>query len=1250
MGRPEKALDPDAGPVERLAHDLRALRRTAGSPSYRTMAAASGISTTTLSRAANGERLPTLDTVRGYVLACGGDPVEWEPRWKEAETAAAQDVRARREDAGPPYRGLARFEPDDRHLFFGRDQAAGRLERLVCDHRLAVLFGASGSGKSSLLRAGLIPRLRERIAGGASPAVLRILTPGPRPAPTWSHLLDPAQDGPESWVVVDQFEELFTLCRDREERARFIDLLLAAREQGSRLRVLISVRADFYPRCLEHRGLADALLGAALALGPMTADELREAVVRPAAATGFLVERELTARLVDEVLAEPGGLPMLSHALLETWQRRRSRTLTVAAYESAGGVRGAIAATAEKVYGQLDAEAQTDARRLLLRMVEPGRGTPDTRRPLTRAELSEWADSGVAAVVDRLARARLLTTDEEGVQLAHEALLTCWPRLAGWLEEDRERLRHHRRLTEAAHAWTEADRDVGALYRGTRLDRAEELFAQDSALTAAERQFLTAALQARDAERRTAIRAARRSRILLGSLSAVLVVALISGLVAWTQARANDRQSTDTAARRVADVADSLRTTDPHTAMLLGAAAWRISPLPESRRALLGALAQPELDAFTGPLPADRASGFLTDAGRTLLGADGRAWRTWDVATHRRTGSGPLPSGAETLAVGPDAKVLVLSTSQGVRLWDTRSGHWTGSSRPLAGDSTSIAFGVGGHSYVTSDWDSDRVQLRSVADGRLLFEARAPDETEAAPSPDDRQFAVCPAGKSPQVWDTGSRRALPGAWQTAKGLCDDDNSRIVFGHGAPAAAHRFAVVSATGVHVWDTRTGHQVAALDTPEAKVAVLSADGAFLATAATKELTVWRLAAPAAPVFRQPLEDQHSCDSLAWNPGHLVLRCLQDATVHSFDTATATTAAWRAQALDDVLLAPDGQTLATAERIGDHYRFELRDTRGGRPARTLPPVRIPVSEEPGRPVVAQYTQPLMTFSPDGGSFAFGVSAVQQETSTQQTTVWDVRHNHALATMDLAPAQPVKGPSSLALAPGGRTLYVARQTGGTTTEDEVWDTKSHRRSATMAALRSDRLAVRPDGRFLVGEDRVAGLPSGRARDLDLVRGGGIRALAFTADGSRLAVGDYTGRVALWDGDLRRRSGILRDVFPDSRTDTPEAVSALALSPDGRTLAVGGDAGTLQLWDTTTQQPLGVPLPTPGEALGSLAFSADSRTLYVSGAHVPLRRYDIDPARTIRRVCSRAGTSLTRAQWQTYAPDTAYRNVCGHRP
>jgi WD40 repeat protein len=169
---------------------------------------------------------------------------------------------------------------------------------------------------------------------------------------------------------------------------------------------------------------------------------------------------------------------------------------------------------------------------------------------------------------------------------------------------------------------------------------------------------------------------------------------------------------------------------------------------------------------------------------------------------------------------------------------------------------------------------------------------------------------------------------------------------------------------------------------------------------------------------------------------------------------------------------------------------------------------------------------------------------------------------------------------------------------------------------------------------------------SGRPIALDQAQDDGTEAIAFTADGSRPAIGD---RITLWDADLHTRTAVLRNAFPDAPADSPESISALALSPDGRTLAVGGDAGTLQLWDTETQQPLGGPLPTLGEAIDSLTFSSDNSTLYASGAHVPLQRYVIDPTRAVQRVCARAGGELTRNQWRRYAPGTAYRRMCSQR-
>ncbi|MGJ5805519.1 nSTAND1 domain-containing NTPase [Streptomyces europaeiscabiei] len=1302
MGRPERPLDPAAGPVQRLAHELRELRRTAGSPSYRAMAeGAAGFSATTLSQAAAGERLPSLAVVQGYVRACGGDPGAWEPRWKEAEAAAGAATADDGGDDPAPYRGLARFEPDDHELFFGRDRLVEELCDLVAAHRFAAVFGASGSGKSSLLRAGFLPRLRADIARQRCESVLRVFTPGARPAETYGHLLTVADGEPDSWVVVDQFEEVFTRCRDEAERARFLDLLLTARDPDSRLRVLIAVRADFHARCAEHPGLAEALRLAGLSVGAMTADELREVVVRPAQAAGLLVERSLAATVVEEVLDRPGALPMLSHALLETWRRRRGRMLTTAAYEAAGGLNGAIAASAETVYGQLSAPQATAVRQLLLRLVEPGRGTADTGRPLTRDELLECTHPDILVVAERLARARLLTVDEEGVRLAHESLIGCWPRLRGWIDQDRERLRHHRQLTEAARAWLEHDRDPGTLYRGTRLARAEEMFPghrSDLALTEAERAFLTAAFDAREAERRAVACSTRRARTLVGALSGVLAVALVTGLAAWRQHDDNLLQQQRNTARRVAAVADGLRTTDPRAALLLGVAAWRMAPLPETRRALLGSLAQPEVDAFSDPASGYRSQRFLADSGRTLLSVDDSTWETWNLGTRRTTASGRLPGG-EVLAAGPDARVLAISGATGegngggdggVRLWDVRVGRWTGGPA-LSPGGQGIDFGASGRSYVVGDAGTGgvagagHVQLRSVVDGSVLFEARGVTPANVAPSADDRRVAVCPAGKAPRVLEVDGRRVLRGAWERERRVCDDD-SAVVFG-----ADGRFAVLAGGEVRVWDVRTGDRVAELRDPGVRYASFSRDGEFLATAGSAdEIRVWRLSAPAAPALRHPLNNQHLHGGLAWDPGPPVLRYLEGGTAHSLDLTATVTAAWRDRPMDGVLLSPDGRLFATAQRIrpgtgsgtgsgtdtgsgtgsgtdtgtgtgtgtgtDTGFGFELRDTDTGRLVRTLPPpppppvAREAYEDTPAEtPLAAGDVVPQMAFSPDGSRFVYGGTAPGRSAAPQWFTVWDLARDREQSMLDLGRTQSGTAVTALALSPDGRTLLTTRTPADGEPSNERWDTATRSRtdSLTGPGLASVRLALSPRDDLVVGDNRVARGTTGRSGALDLVQGDHISALAFSPDGSRVAAGDRTGRVALWDGDLRRRAGVLRNVFPAPLGGTPEAVSALALSPDGHTLAVGGDAGTIQLWDTATQQPLGGPLPSPGERIASLAFSPDNTTLFAGGTHVPLHRHTVAPARVVDHVCARAGNEdLTRAEWDTYVPDAPYRRVC----
>ncbi|WP_226966911.1 nSTAND1 domain-containing NTPase [Streptomyces phaeolivaceus] len=1310
MGRPERPLDPATGPVQRLAHELRELRRAAGGPSYRAMAEDAGFSATTLSQAAGGERLPSLAVVLGYVRACGGDPGEWEARWKEAGAAAVDGGG----DAPAPYRGLARFEPGDHALFFGRDRLVEELCDLVDAHRFAAVSGASGSGKSSLLRAGFLPRLREQIAGRECEAVLRVFTPGVRPAETYGHLLTVAEGEPDSWVVVDQFEEVFTLCRDETERARFLDLLLTARDPDSRLRVLIAVRADFDARCAEHPGLADALRDARLAVGPMTADELREAVVRPAQAAGLLVERSLAATVVEEVHDRPGALPMLSHALLETWRRRRGRMLTTAAYEAAGGIDGAIAASAETVYGQLSAPQAVAARQLLLRLVEPGRGTVDTGRPLTREELLECVHPDVPVVVERLARARLLTVDAEGVRLAHESLIGCWPRLHRWIDRDRERLRHLRQLTEAARAWLEHDRDPGTLYRGTRLARTEEVFpdhARDPGLTEGERAFLTAAFDARAAERRAAARSTRRARTLVGALSAVLAVALVAGLAAWRQHDDNLLQRTQNTARRVAAVADGLRTTDPRSALLLGVAAWRMAPLPETRRALLGSLAQPEVEAFSDPASGFRSRRFLADSGRVLLSVDDRTWQTWNLGTRRTTASGVLPEG-EVLAAGPDARVLAVETGDGrIGLWDLRAADWTGGPLPVAGRD-GIAFGASGDSFVLAEpgaradggagsaagagadgpagsaagagtgadvasgsgavsgsgaasasppasasapasvpayrtgSDAGVVRVRSVGDGRVLFEERGVTTANVAVSGDDRLVAVCPAGEAPEVREVAGRRVVHGAWERAHGVCGA-GSMLEFG-----ADGRFALVGEGRARVWDVRTGDRVAEVRDPGVLRGSFSEDGRFLATfGSADEIRVWRLSAPDAPVLRHPLNNQNVHGRLAWDPGAPLLRYTEGSTAHTLDLTATVTAAWRDRPLAGVLISPDGRVYATAERTGTGLAFALRATGDGRLVRTLPtpPRPAPVDHVSPPPLAPGDVVPRMAFSPDGSRFVYGVTAPGRRSAPQRFTVWNLDRDRWQSALDLGRTQSGTAVTALALNRDGSTLFTTRTPAAGEQSNERWNTVTRRRAASLTGpdLASSRLALSPRAELVVGDNRVSRRVTERGAALDLVQGDHISALAFSPDGSRLAAGDRTGRVALWDGELRRRAGVLRNVFPAPLGRTAEAVTALALSPDGHTLAVGGDAGTVQLWDTTTQQPLGGPLPSPGEPIASLAFSPDSATLYAAGTHVPLHRHTIVPTRTLTHICARAGNeNLTRAEWSTYVPDAPYRRVC----
>lgn len=444
-----------------------------------------------------------------------------------------------------PYKGLIYFNVSDARLFFGRERLTAELAAYLRTHNFLAVVGASGSGKSSVVRAGLVPALQRGeplLDGLLSPIAstqwhVHIMTPKTHPlkelAATLTRndgsylaqgkLMDElAQDARvldlcaarllsggaanRLLLVVDQFEELFTLCRDQAERKAFVDNLLTAAVEDGVTTVVITLRADFYAHCSQFSNLRLVLESQQKYIGPMNRDELRLAIEEPARQEGWDFEPGLVDLLLHDVSDEPGALPLLSHALLETWNRRRGHTLTLSGYMESGRVQGAIAQTAERVLTKvLTPEQRAIAKNIFLRLTELGEGSEDTRRCVQLTELMPTTEENAAVeeVLKTLADARLVTTDKDAVEVAHEALIRSWPTLREWLNDNREGLRIERRLTEAVREWDAFHREERLLYTGSRFERVWE-WVKDKlgTLSTTEREFIETSRILVEVERR----------------------------------------------------------------------------------------------------------------------------------------------------------------------------------------------------------------------------------------------------------------------------------------------------------------------------------------------------------------------------------------------------------------------------------------------------------------------------------------------------------------------------------------------------------------------------------------------------------------------------------------------------------------------------------------------------------------------------------------------------------------------------
>jgi WD40 repeat protein/DNA-binding SARP family transcriptional activator len=1184
-----------------------------------------------------------------------------------------------------PYKGLARFEAVDAEFFFGREQVVAEAIGHLVGGRFLALVGPSGSGKSSLMRAGLMHALGSGALPGSERWAHSAIRPGNHPLDALGDALNEKRE--HSILAVDQFEEVFTACSDVTERTAFLDALTeAAAAPDATTTIVIAMRADFYGRCAEHRGLASLLASHQILVGPMDADELRRAIELPAQRADLTVEEELVDSLVSDIVGQPGGLPLLSTALLELWTHRRDRTLHLDDYLRAGGVEGAVARLAEEAFGRLDADGQAAAKRILLRLGAPGEGAEVVRR---RAPLSEFdldRDAAASRAMAVFTDARLVTVAEGTAEVAHEALLHEWPRLRTWLEDDAEGRKLHRHVTESSHTWDDGEHDPADLYRGARLTAAWEWAEPHQAdLNDLEREFLRASRAASEGEAVRARRANRRLRGLLVGVVVLLVASLVIGELALTQ---RDE------ARSAAAIADagrlasrSLVEKDPGLALLLAREAVNIHDSAETRSALFTALERTpaitnKIYAPGGPSPTAGETQWIAISpdGKTLaIGGKGPVIDFFDAGQYTFIGGLQVGSGTERATFSPDSQTLVAVTSSGEIVSVDVATRTQRGQVPAEGSVDVIAFSPDGTRLVTAEnlrgreylVPRDPVTLESISPKHLTPGHQ--DRTGGIPRFPFFSMAFTPDGRS---FITTSHRGPTVIWN-AEGLTEVHLFQIqgegvaVSPDGAVAAIivnhdqHFEGDVSFVNLRTDKVRAGsggHHGPFKTQYEATGLAFTPDGRSVITAGNdSRLLVWDVAsasvreslesASGLPLRGPALSPDGTTAFTTDQTGDVVVwdlsggRRLDRAfTAGSGAGATGPAGAWPFFAT-----SPDGRTIAVISLASDGNRgtIALIDTSD---LRVVKRIRYPESTPMG-----------LAFSPDSTTLAVGsITFTGDETRDQSyVRLWDVDSGKPM-TSDLPGIPTGVWLWSIAFSADGRTLagggpvYPTKDASLDAASGRVylWSTAAPGQLAGSFETRVGRpvagpLSFTPDGSLLIvptGFDDGAFL-SWDTKERAIVRttpsvDGGVYGADISNDGRTLVTAATDGIVHLWD------------VASGAPTGTPLTglkpfADTVDMSPDGSTVVGADSSGNVLLWDVTTGTVIAGPLPGPGSQAVAASFTSQGRSVVVVSATGSAWRWDVDPSDWETRACQVAGRSLTQEEWQEFLPDRPYHATCG---
>lgn len=1146
-----------------------------------------------------------------------------------------------------PYRGLLAFEPTDSAYFFGREHIAAELVGRLRRGELLAVVGASGSGKSSLVRAGVVAAVLAGDVPGITGAT--IVTPG----------ADPRLDVPDSadhLVVVDQFEELYTLCEDRQRRDAFIDELLALNSP-----VVIAVRADLYGQLSGHPELARVVAGNQVLLGAMQDSELERAITEPARLAGLRLETGLVELVLRDVAREPGALPLLSHALRVTWEHRDGRTMTVDAYRESGGVASAVARTADAMVDSLPPEQHSLMRSLFLRLTELGDGTEDSRRRVPLEELfsEEETRESVEALLDRLADNRLVTLGEGTAEVAHEVLIREWPTLRRWLEEDREGIRLHRSLGNAARQWEAGGRDHGDLYRGTRLGAVTE-WAQHhpASLNVHEREFLETSVAAVQHEEERQSRANRRLRVLLAGVAAMLVVAVVAGLLAVSQRASARDAARKEAAQRLG--AQALTVDRLDQAVQLANAGMALDDSAATRSNLLRVLLRSPAAIGTLSGDGDEITWIVTSPDQSLVAiADIEGEFTVFDATTRTglaryeadvqvDGVAFSPTGDRVAVIGPDLRTG--RRTGRLHVFDARSGEGLVSTAvPLRGREPVLdaTFTSDGQTLVVGSLYFDpgtpallqRVDAGTgqalerprrvpgvtgpqwvfpTAEDRLLYVGK--EETVALDSGTMEVARRYPAGDHwadlatdaklvALLGEQGDLRILDlvsGSTRSVASIDGDPVSVAISPDGATIATG----VRGGDVLVWDVATGRQLERYGGQGDEVFIVrfGEGGRTLYGAAPKKgVTVWDVSGSRrlGSVFSTGLlaipEDVFP-PALSVSPsGSEVAIARLDGKVDLIDSESlekrTTFSAFEDTPATAIEHSPDGRLLAvaggrgmlglfdatTGERVGDY----LHAPRGrcGDPSSTFTVVRC-----------QEQTIQALAFPTDDRIVAVGLGG--------QVRLWDVERREAVGSPPTL-AQYVVG---TAVSPDGSTVAVTFGLFNAEQGVEIIDAATGEHVATLTTTAQPRAA------------------------------------AFSPDGRTLAVGLTTGSVVFWQTGNWQPTEL-------SLTHGGELLS-VRYSPDGRLLATSSNDGTVALWDATSGEQVGDMLPAPpdrdefpGPPWVTSRFSPDGARLFALYDVGNAIRWELEPEAWRRHACFVAG-GFSRDEWAEAVPDFDFRPTC----